>query len=129
MSFSNFADDLLNATIQFEKPINQFFQDYWFEPEWVFMILSGIVGACVAVKVNKFFENKKRIHTKDLMRESFFTTFGVVSIIYLYTLFAGAVILSVIALIKRGMLYSSIATLLIIMVTVSFIWKRKKKKR
>ena len=130
MSITNVSNNILNSIIQLEEPINYFFQDLWFKPEWIFIFLSGVIGAYVAIKMNKIFENKKRIHSKSLIKHSISTTLEAVFTVFFYPVLWAIGILIVIGLIKTGMTYSSTVTLFILLLLgIFYLWRKKKKNK
>ena len=66
---------VLNEIIKIGPFINSFF-NFWFKPEWIFVFISGVVGAYVGIKLNKRFGENKRIHSKSLIKQSINTTLG-----------------------------------------------------
>lgn len=127
MTFTNTSKEILTKLTELEQPINTFFQQIWFKPEWFFIFLSGVIGAYVAIIVSKKFEKKKKIHTKSLMKHSISATLDAVLMVFFYPLVWAIGILIVIGLIKTGMRYSPPITLLVLLGLGGFyIWKKKK---
>jgi len=126
----NFSNNLLTKIfVDTENPVGNFFNNIMFRlPDWTFILIATVISAIVAVKLEKKFENNKRIHTKKLVKEAFSESIFATGLVLFYgfLIFIGLGILY--SMVKWGMKYSSTSTLLalVILCAIYFIRKRYK---
>ncbi|MEK6951650.1 MAG: hypothetical protein AABX29_01410 [Nanoarchaeota archaeon] len=125
------ATKILNWLLSFETPVNSFFDSFWGRlPDWGFIVISTIIGAVVALKLERRFENKQKLYGWKLIKEAFNETAGITGALFIYGLFIGAGIIITLSLIKKGMEYSSSVTLIIfIFLLLWHLYSKKKKNK
>lgn len=128
-SIEEFSSNLLNIILSLESPVTSIFQNFWGKlVEWGFVILSTIIGAIVAIKIERKFQSKQKLYGWKLVKETFNETIGITASIFLWGLLVGIGILIAISLIRKGMEYSSTITLIVVILLL-IIWNWKKKKK
>lgn len=130
INFTDFSTNFLNGIVELGPFIISFINEIWLKiPEWIFIFISGVVGAYVAIKMDRIFQQKTRIHFKSFIKQSSSAALKVIVYIFFIFFMWAAAIIIIIGLIKVGMSYSPILTLVVLLITgLIFYFKRKKKK-
>jgi len=128
MDLTNTSVTILNNILGLEKPLTSFL-DQWVSSQWFFIFAAAIISAYVAVKVNKYFEDKKRINTAKLIKLASKESLGAFLIVFCYILFWGIGILLFIQVVRWAMGYSPILTLLILIGILGILYDKRKKRK
>ena len=129
MSLEDIASNILETIISLEPPLNLFYNNFWSKlPEWGFILIATIIGVIVALKIDRKFRDKERLHGWKLVKETSIETFGVSFSLFILVLVIGAGIFIVIEAIKWGKSISSFWTLAAI-ITAYFIYRYRKKEK
>lgn len=128
-TIEQFSSKLLNFVLSLEEPTTTFFDAFWGRiADWGFILIASIISAIVAVKLDRLFREKKRVHTNKLWKTAFVESFAATFGVFFLGLLIGAGLFIGIGLIKWGMNLSATATL-VILITLIIIWRRKRLKK
>ena len=129
MNISSTSQNILDGIIDLYDPINELLGNLWFKPEWFFIVISGILGAYVAIRIEREIENKRKLYDKKLWKLAISTTLEATARFWITPIIWFILFVIFVYVLKLGRNnYPTITVILLFGLILYYLWKRKRKK-
>lgn len=129
MNFTNGSINFLEDILEIEGPIKTGLNNL-FSPDWLLILASSVIAAYVAIKIDRHFQNRKRIYQDQLIKIAAKETIIAFLIVFISIIIYGSLLLAFLNILRYGKENNPLITIcLLILIGILYYYIRKWRKR